>query len=842
MQSNKLFNLQKIIDELRVFMQTSAELISEKSQSLVSSTQIFGESGSEDLELVRIGDTASKLIPPLWGLDSFVAVNPFWGLKDTVFLDAIREFRCVTNESGFASRRYFFEKYQSGEITGSDIEKALKSLSSAEKLTSQQFATVTLDSVIRFLTSPDDVNEQSGPTSILEFLDAKRGTKLFSLTHANLTKFLALYFDRGQAASPSALALLPLVSAWRKFIATDRELAFSGAGNLNRALRGNTGLNYGDILQALKSELGLSKKELGVVLATELFSCRGWAAYLQHLDFEDAKSGKKTKRVETLLGVKCAYTLAALQSTNLDLSGDEVKAWIASREQRKKNDSDLLLLVCQTALENRFRESLKQSFRFDNRGIERNRPKVQALFCIDVRSEGLRRSLESVSGEIETYGFAGFFGLPFGFTSAGAKSSDAQYPVLLQRTFDVKEVADADYPNRISFFDRIKHNLSLLVRILRQSVCSGFSYVEAFGVLYGAKMLGKTFANRSSAGGIGRRKKLLVGLTLEQKISSAAAIIKNSSLQQPLAPIVLLCGHRGCVTNNPYAAGLDCGACGGHAGESNARVAAQILNEVEVREGLKSLGINIPADTKFIAGIHLTTTEQIEIFTDGSESDFEKPLKELRGWAAAASALSRAQLAKSLGGVQHSKSLLPQMVKRSADWSELRAEWGLARNAGFIAAKRTRTRGVELLNRCFLHEYDCSADKDSSVLELIMTAPMIVASWINLQYYGSAVMPNTFGSGNKTIHNVVGQLGTVQGNGGDLGIGLPFQSVHSGKKLFHDPLRLQVVIEAPAEKIDAVIKKHNLLQEIIDNGWLSISALSVESNQLVTREGVGNWK
>ena len=48
-------------------------------------------------------------------------------------------------------------------------------------------------------------------------------------------------------------------------------------------------------------------------------------------------------------------------------------------------------------------------------------------------------------------------------------------------------------------------------------------------------------------------------------------------------------------------------------------------------------------------------------------------------------------------------------------------------------------------------------------LELILTAPVVVASWISLQYYGSTVAPQVFGGGNKLIHNVVGGIGVVEG-------------------------------------------------------------------------------
>jgi uncharacterized protein len=57
-----------------------------------------------------------------------------------------------------------------------------------------------------------------------------------------------------------------------------------------------------------------------------------------------------------------------------------------------------------------------------------------------------------------------------------------------------------------------------------------------------------------------------------------------------------------------------------------------------------------------------------------------------------------------------------------------------------------RTAGKNLGGHAFLHDYDWKEDKSFGVLELILTAPVVVVSWISLQYYGSTVVPELLGA------------------------------------------------------------------------------------------------
>jgi uncharacterized protein YbcC (UPF0753/DUF2309 family) len=181
------------------------------------------------------------------------------------------------------------------------------------------------------------------------------------------------------------------------------------------------------------------------------------------------------------------------------------------------------------------------------------------------------------------------------------------------------------------------------------------------------------------------------------------------------------------------------------------------------------------------------------------------------------------------------------ILQRSRDWSEVRPEWGLADNAAFIVAPRARSRHLHLDGRSFLHDYDHRLDPDVSVLTLIMTAPMVVTHWINMQYHASTVDNLRYGSGNKTLHNVVGgRVGVFEGNGGDLRIGLPMQSLHDGRTLRHTPLRLSVFIEAPRAAIETVIAGHEIVRQLVGNGWLHLFRIATQTSAVAQRRK-GTW-
>ncbi len=453
----------------------------------------------------------------------------------------------------------------------------------------------------------------------------------------------------------------------------------------------------------------------------------------------------------------------------------------------------------------------------------------------------IRRALESLDPGIRTLGFAGFFGLPVAHRPMASDVEERRLPVLLAPRLHSRAGGPEDASRDLT----LRH-ARRAVRAwgrFKFAAVSSFAFVESTGLLYAAKLvrdaLGLAQPGAAAGAATGAAAEPAPRLEPEPdgaaRAAAAETVLRAMSLTTGFARLVLLAGHGATVTNNPHASALGCGACGGHSGEVNARLLAALLNDGQVRAELRPRGIDIPADTLFVAALHDTVTDGIATYPDDATSAHAADLAQARAWLDAAGALARTERALRLPG------RACDITHRARDWAETRPEWALAGCAAFIAAPRARTSGRSLAGRAFLHDYDWTRDNGFGVLELILTAPVVVASWISLQYYGSAVSPAAFGAGNKLLHNVVGGIGVLEGNGGRLRPGLPWQSVHDGERLVHEPLRLSVCIAAPREAISQVLRRHGEVRALFDNRWLHLFALDEEGRLAWRYAGDLGW-
>ena len=479
------------------------------------------------------------------------------------------------------------------------------------------------------------------------------------------------------------------------------------------------------------------------------------------------------------------------------------------------------------------------------------RPRAQIVFCIDVRSESIRRHVEA-QGPYETYGYAGFFGVPMNHEAFDGDERFPLCPVLLTPKHAVDETVRPDEGRHLQSYASGTSWLGLshdLFHDLKQHPLSSLVLVDALGFFFGAGLVGKTLAptwhqsvkatlrgwfkprvgTRVDVDGSAASNRAgTLGFTIEEQAGLVEGGLRTIGLTTRFGRIIVLCGHGSETDNNPYFGALHCGACGGKHGDANARAFATMANNCEVRALLAARGLEIPEDTWFLAAKHITTSDRIEFYDledlpPGHRQDLTAMQSDLER-AGAAQALERcgrlpgAKVAAAAQAWRH-------VNVRTMDWANTRPEWGLASNAAFIIGRRSLTKGLSLRGRAFLHSYNPDHDPHGAILERIMTAPLIVGQWINMEHYFSAVDPWFWGSGSKVIHNVVSGVGVMLGSQSDLQTGLPLQTVNDGSAHYHEPLRLLTVIEAPTDRISYVIAKHALLQGLFHNQWLNLVAI-----------------
>ena len=786
---------------------------------------------AEPMDMASISaaaDAAARQIPPLWPLATSAAVNPFLGQARETLAEASARLGRVGGISVTMPRTWYLARIEAGEITDQDLLAALAASPHAGGPNDLQ----TLVSAAR------EARPARQPMATIADLAAGHcGTDWPGLIADRTGVWAGGYFDQGQAlwAAPHGRR------AWITFRAhatqdlTPEIMGLKGFGTfVARAPQ--------DPMAAIARavfRLGLNEAALATYFHQLLLSLGGWAQYGRYALWRAELAGGTNTTLIDLLAIRLLWEEALFVQHEAAIHDQWAGIRIAHEAPVAADEAGIVDAILQEAAERAAQRGLAETLAAPALQTFDDRPALQAAFCIDVRSEVFRRALEAVDPGIRTLGFAGFFGV---FTEHRRFASDVRelrLPVLLNPTVSSSsgEPSDKDKDIAARYAARAKRAWGRF----KLAAVSSFAFVEAMGPVYMAKLVRDALALHRPAMPNDPAPRFDPALDLETRIGAAETVLRAMSLTSGFARVVVLAGHGANVVNNPYASGLHCGACGGYSGEVNARLLARLFNDPKVRAGLAERGIAVPEDTLFVGALHDTTTDAVTLYDkDAHTLHHRSDLDKVRRWLAAAGKVTRGERALRLPRAADAD----EIKVRARDWSEIRPEWGLAGCKAFIAAPRTRTTGRSLEGRAFLHDYDWRQDAQDGfgVLELIMTAPVVVASWISLQYYGSTVAPEAFGSGNKMLHNVVGGIGVFEGNGGLLRAGLPWQSVHDGERYVHEPLRLSVCVEAPREAMSEILSRHEGVRTLFDNRWLHLFAMDDEGRLAFRYTGDLQWR
>lgn len=749
--------------------------------------------------LTKLIDQAANVVGKTFPLYAFVTSNPLSGYENEPFFKATQSATKYLGGSLFPEASAYQQAWDTNEIDDTIL---------TELLTTYGF----MESPVFYLKELAEytTGEEKNPNHHLD---------------AMMVKWLTAFLDEGNAEWEMPNRTEGFYQAWRKLAKYDRQIQlnskFDIPASANEALAQTMSAHHSeDYLQIFEYHIA---------------ALAGWTGYIKYrVDNNTEWQQKHPISLLEYLAVRLwiahqtnAQIIAPVKNNQQQPNINKLQyVWLKAWEKSLQARLALKLAKKQTTIEEAIQaESV---------------PDAQLVFCIDTRSEMIRRHIEA-QGNYETFGFAGFFGIAADYKDSSTGMLRKSCPPIVPSSYIIsEEYKDGKSAEATSFEKKISDQKfkEYFFKRLKNMLPSAFGYVEGSGLIYGASLVARSLFPR----GLYKLEKKnapahesfcdtkiahshndvtsIAGIPLAEKVN----IVKSAFALmgwQTFAPLVVFAGHGSHSKNNPFGSSLDCGACAASPGGNNARMLASLANLPEVRDALaRDFGLVIPQHTVFIGAEHNTTTEAILLFDSHVPPSHQQLLSSLKADLAKVQTNTikeRRDLAdKELHYVHH----------KANNWAETRPEWGLAKNAGFIIGPRSLSKNVDLESRCFLQSYDWKTDDTGNLLEAIMQGPMTVTQWINNHYYFSTVDTERFGGGSKITHNVTGHFGVVQGNGGDLKIGIPLQSVKaSDDKMHHQPLRLSVIIEAPLERVNAILDKNPKLKSLIDNEWIYLMVM-----------------
>ena len=457
-----------------------------------------------------------------------------------------------------------------------------------------------------------------------------------------------------------------------------------------------------------------------------------------------------------------------------------------------------------------------------------------------------------------TESVAGFFGVAMAYRGLDDRAPTPLCPIVVTPAHEVAEIARPEAARALEAHARRARGLAAARGVAAEALRSLFSsylLLDLLGHLAILPLVGKILtphlfaAIARRAGGLllpavptsvaidaadpgdvapsGRRR----GFTIVEQADRIAGTLRAMGIVRGLAPLVVLLGHGSISENNPHLSAYDCGACGGKHGGPNARAFAAMANRPAVRAALRERGIDIPDDTWFVGGEHNTADDSIAYHdladVPASHGDALRRLAADLATAAAWSAHERCRRFASAPRDPTPDRALRHVVGRTGDFSQARPELGHVTNACAVVGRRAATRGVFLDRRAFLVSYDPAEDPEGKVLEGVLLAVGPVGAGINLEYYFSTVDNAVYGCGTKVPHNVCGLIGVLEGGQGDLRTGLPRQMIE-----IHEPVRLQLIVEAKPAVLAAIYGRQAPLRKLIGNGWAHLISMDPDSGEL----------
>lgn len=781
-------------------------------------------------EEIKFLNKLRHFLPAQAPLKDFIHHNSLHAFQDKTFFRALHEASEIFGYRTYLSLAEFREYFNKGRISKKIIDKII-----ADKWIG--FA----NSEVMYKLLIEDYNESTEPRigRLRDHWKIKLHFDIDGAVHPLLFRILCSYTDQGISAWPFPYNENGLIESIRDLEQDNLSSLFNT--KLARDLLFDKAQTITKLLTLLVGDELLFEH----YIFDQQFAHQGWSGMVSNL--ENNQAAILEQRTITLADLIKLELLLEIDALEDHYKGDwkPLSSYLKEKPQQlfseiKKTELSLIYETWQLAYEWTYYDQVLCGIaKQHNIKTAPAKKSFQALFCIDDREGSLRRYIEHIDIESETFGTAGFFNVEFYFKPVSGKFYTKLCPAPVNPKYLIKEIGSKHRNDREIHFN--KQSSGLFSGWIITQTLGFWSAIKLFAIIFQPSF---SPATASSLKHMDKNSKLLIvnkngeqenglqiGFKIEEMADRIENLFKTIGLTQNFSRIIYLVGHGSSSVNNPHYSAYDCGACSGKPGSVNARVFSYMANLKEVRQKLSERGIEIPDQTRFLGALHDTTRDEIvfydEDLLDLDQLTLHKANVETFNKALALNAKERSRRFSKINTKQKPEVILEQVKKRSVTIFEPRPELNHATNALCVVGSRNFTRDIFLDRRSFFNSYDCSSDLNGDLLFGILKAVAPVCGGINLEYYFSRVDNQKLGAGSKLPHNIMGLIGVANGTEGDLRPGLPKQMIE-----VHEPLRLLVVVEQTPEIVLSAIKRNEPTYEWFLNEWINLVCVHPITNEL----------
>ena len=608
--------------------------------TLARSLELEKQSDFLDFSVDKMVKAASLVIVPLGPINTFAARNPWVGMEGQSFEQVARRFKetcdvdLYPNDSMLQSARKrgeinldFLEKdlqhwldLQSLGMSRDDAERFCRAALMLEEQSFKQLAVPELKSLAKKLNRfTYQITEKHSIQTYSQRLEELGGETVAQELNCEIIKWCKLFLDESQAVWSMPNREEGFYKAWRRLVHYDQALNH----NVRKQLKNVPEDAEHALMEALLA-LEIPYSEIKEYLEAHLLALPGWAGMML---WRSQQSIRENSLLTEYLAVRISMEYALIKShLPLPKQRMEDKVFLEPLIASWVNWGDLPIKAWSQFSPSEIKARLTLAYRFDS--ILRNRLWLEAwektyenqlrnmiiskqntvaenvkpalaqfVFCIDVRSEPFRRQLEQ-AGPFETFGTAGFFGLPIETCELGSNHSHDSLPVMFKPKFKVKESLPKFELKEFQQRRQASNSLSYTFKTMKHNLFASMLLPEVSGPWLSLQTLARSFIPRSAGYTLRKMKEkwlrkpstelsldheytsdseLPIGFSEEEKVYYARQALQMMGLTENFAPLVVICGHGSHSTNNPYASSLDCGACGGASSGFNARVLGNLM-------------------------------------------------------------------------------------------------------------------------------------------------------------------------------------------------------------------------------------------------------------------------